>query len=812
MNKENPNSTAILLFNKNAQLEACHPITQHFGLKLVGETQFDIYFSSNTPQMYKFQALDASSLWTCISCLTQLSKQLSNIDESLITDTSDKKEEPHIEDNFEWLASYQQMIQQENLTSPASPSVASPKGIRFSKARSNYSVRDLWIKAQMKEKSDEFTDLENMNIVCATYNVNMKYPTNADPSLSLWLQRDILDADIYMITLQEVDMSANAMLREVTEAKTNWDAFLRDEFPTEKYSMTSKQLVGLYVAVFVHKKHEPHLTNRLWGVQKVGALGIVGNKGGLIYRFDIHNSSFCLIGAHMAPHKSNVERRNQNYHSIIQRSDQYGDFPLAILKHDYVFWVGDLNYRVDVDYETAIDALKQQNYDSLLKHDQLMNEMKARRAFHAFQEGAITFPCTYKYDCGTSNYDTSEKKRIPAWTDRILYRKGSHVSQQNYDAYQSYLFSDHKPVSSLLTVNVEVIQKEKYLALRKQLDTILNKLEAEMLPEIKLSATELTFSNVQFDQEQEQEIKIKNTGQIVCEYSFIPKVNENMQISKNWIVYEPHAGILIPGETATIRIRVDVKEDSARMLTLKDDNLDDILVLHLKNGRDHFVSVQGNFIPTVFGLPINYLVGLSRSIRSEVKEKKHDLEVVYEKLPKELWHLVDTLYRRGVKEPRIFRSEGNMEECLQIRNLLDEGKSLDSYEGSMVSVAETLLRFVECFEEPVVPRKNFQACIDAAELGTEAVIETVSNFDEPAHFNCFHYLMAFGREVLVHSEENENNIDELSVTFAKILMRKPNDEYFTHEERSQSVLFVRIFLSSSLDWSKYSSLRDVEFK
>lgn len=43
--------------------------------------------------------------------------------------------------------------------------------------------------------------------------------------------------------------------------------------------------------------------------------------------------------------------------------------------------------------------------------------------FRGFLEGKVTFAPTYKYDLFSDDYDTSEKCRTPAWTDRVLWRR-----------------------------------------------------------------------------------------------------------------------------------------------------------------------------------------------------------------------------------------------------------------------------------------------------------------------------------------------------------------------------------------------------
>ena len=49
------------------------------------------------------------------------------------------------------------------------------------------------------------------------------------------------------------------------------------------------------------------------------------------------------------------------------------------------------------------------------------------QVFQGFCEGYLNFAPTYKYDEFSDDYDTSEKGRIPAWCDRVLWKKKSFL-------------------------------------------------------------------------------------------------------------------------------------------------------------------------------------------------------------------------------------------------------------------------------------------------------------------------------------------------------------------------------------------------
>jgi hypothetical protein len=122
-----------------------------------------------------------------------------------------------------------------------------------------------------------------------------------------------------------------------------------------------------------------------------------------------------------------------------------------------------MNYRIDYRREPIIAAIQAEDFEILVTHDQLTKEMKFNRGFRfrSFSEGPLTFAPTYKYDRNSMEYDSSEKRRLPAWCDRVLWRsrEPSRVKQLHYRRWEANV-SDHRPISAGFTVTVKSVRHE----------------------------------------------------------------------------------------------------------------------------------------------------------------------------------------------------------------------------------------------------------------------------------------------------------------------------------------------------------------
>ncbi|XP_062944981.1 synaptojanin-1 isoform X5 [Cynocephalus volans] len=327
--------------------------------------------------------------------------------------------------------------------------------------------------------------------------------------------------DIFAIGFEEmVELNAGNIVNASTTNQKLWAVELQKTISRDnKYVLlASEQLVGVCLFVFIRPQHAPFIRDVAVDTVKTGMGGATGNKGAVAIRMLFHTTSLCFVCSHFAAGQSQVKERNEDYGEIARKLS----FPMGrmLFSHDYVFWCGDFNYRIDLPNEEVKELIRQQNWDSLIAGDQLINQKNAAQIFRGFLEGKVTFAPTYKYDLFSDDYDTSEKCRTPAWTDRVLWRRKKwtfdrsaedldllNASFQNeskilYTWTPGTLLhygraelktSDHRPVVALIDIDIFEVEAEERQNIYKEVIAVQGPPDGTVLVSIKSSLPENNF-------------------------------------------------------------------------------------------------------------------------------------------------------------------------------------------------------------------------------------------------------------------------------------------------------------------------------
>uniref|UniRef100_A0A8C8RJJ6 phosphoinositide 5-phosphatase n=1 Tax=Pelusios castaneus TaxID=367368 RepID=A0A8C8RJJ6_9SAUR len=259
----------------------------------------------------------------------------------------------------------------------------------------------------------------------------------------------------------------------------------------------------------------------------------------------------------------------------------------------------------------------------------------------------------------------------------------------------------------------------------------------------------------------------------------------------------------VSDETMEISLDVYVSKDSVTLLNSGVHRIEDILVLHLDRGKDYFLTISGSYLPSCFGTSLEDLCRMRRPIREvpvtklvDLIDSSEDSEDASERplqVPKEIWLLVDHLFKHACRQEDLFQTPGMQEELQQIIDCLDTSIP-ETIPGSNHSVAEALLIFLEALPEPVICYELYQRCLECSS-DSRLCRQMITQLPR-CHRNVFRYLMAFLRELLKYSEYNNVSANMIATLFTSLLLRPPPNLVLkqTPNERKRAITFLLSFL------------------
>ncbi|XP_010268606.1 PREDICTED: type IV inositol polyphosphate 5-phosphatase 3-like isoform X2 [Nelumbo nucifera] len=251
-------------------------------------------------------------------------------------------------------------------------------------------------------------------------------------------------------------------------AKFDREPLLQQKKRSPFVRIVSKQMVGIFLSIWVRRSLRRHIQNLKVSTVGVGVMGYIGNKGSISVSMSIYQTLFCFICSHLtAGEKEGDElKRNADVQEIHRRTNFHSvsgvEFPKSIHDHERIIWFGDLNYRINLSYEKTLELISKNEWSELAERDQLLREIREGHTFGGWIEGTLNFPPTYKYEDNSEKYcgeDPKAGKRTPAWCDRVL-AFGNGMRLLTYKRTEQML-SDHRPVTAIYMAEVEVFCHKK---------------------------------------------------------------------------------------------------------------------------------------------------------------------------------------------------------------------------------------------------------------------------------------------------------------------------------------------------------------
>ena len=372
-----------------------------------------------------------------------------------------------------------------------------------------------------EERRSKFEETGDFLIRLVTWNQEAREPPMPDV-----LAKHLFPDRTYHVVVVGTQECENTFAKSIiVPSKVKWEALLKAALGLDYDVIRSHSLQASHIIIFGHKSIRNLVSNVRSHAAPTGIAEKMGNKGGVGVSMSIGESTFVFINAHLAAHKHATQHRIREFSRIssamaskLCQRDDIGTSDSASSKYhecvdhdcsdcindritenhlfddgdivayppdlfhpssscndnnrprsnplirafDKVFWFGDLNFRINGTREVVDGMLENHMHGALLCNDELTMLMRFNRNFSGFAEGPLNFFPTYKFDPQSDHYDSSQKRRVPSWTDRILYKSDTTTQVLSYCSAPGIRTSDHRPVYATFKSRISFDNDKRY--------------------------------------------------------------------------------------------------------------------------------------------------------------------------------------------------------------------------------------------------------------------------------------------------------------------------------------------------------------
>ena len=330
---------------------------------------------------------------------------------------------------------------------------------------SNFNNKSLSLSNLYKDKTNI---PKKLNALCITWNVNDLQIENINNELSSLftqnpLYKDNKYPDVIIISLQKlVKIKSNIEEQKIQSFHKKRDLWINKikNYITKVYSnniyipLKHIDILGTVFISFIKHEYRDKMYIIDVTIQKNDERCPdikLKDKGFITLTIKYYNNYISFASAYLNSGMKNNKYRFLNLKQILNTTINLNyNEKIEFKESNYWIILGDLNFREELDFNSAMELIKKNDQNYLLKSDQFYKYKTTDSDFNYINEGNIRFNPTYKFIKNSNEYN---KAKIPSYTDRIFYGNKNGIKIITYDCINNLNLSDHKPVYGIFDMN-----------------------------------------------------------------------------------------------------------------------------------------------------------------------------------------------------------------------------------------------------------------------------------------------------------------------------------------------------------------------